>query len=129
MVVVDTSVWVDFLNGRRCRQTDLLDDLLTGEFVLTGDLIVAEVLQGIRTDAGYQRTLDALNGLPYTDMLGRDVAVSSAANFRTLRQKGVTIRKTIDVMIATFCVHNGLPLLHRDRDFDAMAAHIGLRTL
>jgi len=129
MVVVDTSVWVDFLNGRRCRQTDLLDDLLTGEFVLTGDLIVAEVLQGIRTDADYRRTLDAMNGLPFTDMLGRDIAVSSAAHYRTLRKNGVTIRKTIDVMIATFCVHNGLPLLHNDRDFDAMAAHIGLRTL
>ena len=129
MVVVDTSVWVDFLNGRRCRQTDLLDDLLTREFVLTGDLIVAEVLQGIRTDADYQETLDAMNRLPFTDMLGRDIAVSSAANYRTLRKKGVTIRKTIDVMIATFCVHNGLPLLHTDRDFDAMAEHLGLRTL
>lgn len=129
MVLVDTSVWVDFLNGRRCRQTDLLDDLLTGEFVLTGDLIVAELLQGIRTDAGYRRTLDAMNCLPFVDMLGRDIAVSSAANYRNLRQRGVTVRKTIDVMIATFCVHNSLPLLHSDRDFDAMAGHLGLRTL
>lgn len=129
MVVVDTSVWVDYLNGRRCRETDLLDDLLGAEFVLTGDLIVTEVLQGIRREAEYRETLEAMNRLPFSDMLGRSIAVSSAANYRALRKHGVTVRKTVDVMIATFCVCNDLALLHNDRDFDVMAPHLGLRTL
>lgn len=129
MVVADSSVWIDYLGGRASRETQLLDDLLTREFVLTGDLILAEVLQGIRDDAQFRATLRAMNRLPFSDMLGREIAVLTARNHRKLRKRGVTVRKTIDLIIASFCAHNGHQLLHSDRDFDKMAPHMGLRTL
>jgi predicted nucleic acid-binding protein len=129
VILVDSSVWIDYFNGRRTPDTDRLDDLLGGEEVLTGDLIVAEVLQGFRHDRDFERARGALDQLPYADMLGRELALASAQNYRLLRERGITIRKTIDVMIATFCIRNHHVLLHRDRDFAPMAEHLGLRTL
>ena len=129
MVVVDSSVWIDYLNGAASRQTDLLDELLSLEFVLTGDLILVEVLQGIRDDSDYRATADRMNRLAFREMLGREIGLLTARNHRRLRKKGITVRKTIDLMIASFCVHNDYELLHADHDFDAMAPHIGLRTL
>ena len=129
MVVVDSSVWIEFLNGRSSRETALLDELLSGEFVLTGDLILVEVLQGVRNEADYRATLSSMSGLAFSEMLGREIALRTSQNYRKLRQRGITVRKTIDLMIATFCVHNDHELLHADRDFDAMAPHIGLRTV
>jgi predicted nucleic acid-binding protein len=128
VILVDSSVWIDYLNGRRTPHTDRLDGLLGGEEVLTGDLIVAEVLQGFRHDREFERARDALERLPYADMLGRELALASAQNYRLLRQRGVTIRKTIDVMIATCCIRHGHVLLHGDRDFAPLSEHLGLRT-
>lgn len=129
MILVDSSVWIDFFNGTRSRQTDLLDDLLGSELLLTGDLILAEVLQGFRRDADFRRTKSALDRLAFRPMLGREIALASAQNYRTLRARGVTVRKTVDMIIATFCLENGHELLHADRDFDPLAAHLGLRVV
>jgi predicted nucleic acid-binding protein len=128
VILVDSSVWIDYFNGRSTRHTDRLDELLGGEELLTGDLIVTEILQGFRHDREFERARRALDQLPYADMLGRELAVASAQSYRLLRQRGITIRKTIDVMIATFCIRNGHILLHGDRDFAPMAEHLGLRT-
>jgi predicted nucleic acid-binding protein len=126
MILVDSSVWIDYFNGRVTPQTDLLDGLLDSELIVTGDLIITEVLQGFRNDQDFSAAQTALFNIPYLDMLGKNMAVRSAENYRLLRKKGVTIRKTIDVMIATFCLHYGFQLLHDDRDFDAMVEHLGL---
>ena len=129
MVLVDSSIWIDYFNGRRTHDTDRLDELLDGEDLLTGDLIVTEILQGFRHDHDFERARLALEQLPHADMLGRELALASARNYRLLRQHGITIRKTIDVMIATFCIHHCRVLLHGDRDFAPMSEHLGLRTL
>ncbi len=129
MILVDSSVWIDFFNGRITRETDELDRLLGREVLLTGDLILAEVLQGFRHDADCRRARALLGRLAYADMLGREVALLTAENYRALRRKGVTVRKAIDVMIASFCLRHGHALLHADRDFDPMRQHLGLETV
>ncbi len=126
MTLVDSSVWIEYFNGRVNRQTDLLDRMLETEPVLTGDLILAEVLQGFRDENDFVEARGLLLNLPYMDMLGRSAAIRAAENYRLMRKKGVTIRKTIDVLIASFCVANGITLLHNDADFDIMAEHLGL---
>ena len=128
MILVDSSVWIDFFNGRASRETDLLALLLRRRILLTGDLILAEVLQGFRQDRQMARARRALLSLPCADMVGKEAALASARNFRLLRGKGITVRKTIDVIIATFCIRNGHVLLHADRDFEPIAEHLGLRT-
>ena len=127
-ILVDSSVWIDFFNGRKSPETDLLALLLRRRILLTGDLILAEVLQGFRDHRQMARARRALLTLPYADIVGQEVALASAQNYRLLRAKGVTVRKTIDVMIATFCIRRGHLLLHGDRDFGPMAEHLGLRT-
>jgi predicted nucleic acid-binding protein len=129
VILVDSSVWIDFFNGQRTRQTDLLDGLLGEEEVLTGDLIYVEVLQGFRREREVERAKHALDALPFADLLGREVALASAINYRALRQRAITIRGTVDVIIATFCIQNGHLLLHGDRDFEPMREHLGLRSL
>ncbi len=129
MILVDSSVWIDYFNGLATRQTDRLDELLGSDLLLTGDIILAEVLQGFRNDRDFGRAKRALDGLEFRAMLGRDIALKSAANYRALRAQGVTVRKTIDMLIATFCIENGHELLHADRDFDPIERHLGLRTV
>jgi predicted nucleic acid-binding protein len=129
VILVDSSVWIDFFNGRSTRQTDLLDGFLGEEEVLTGDLIYVEVLQGFRHEREFQRAKRALDALPFVVLLGREVALASVMNYRALRQRAITVRGTIDVIIATFCIRNGHVLLHSDRDFEPMAEHLGLRML
>ncbi len=129
MILVDSSVWIDYFNGLATRQTDRLDELLGSDLLLTGDIILAEVLQGFRDDRDFRRAERALDGLEFRAMLGRDIALKSAANYRALRAQGVTVRKTIDMLIATFCIENGHELLHADRDFDPIERHLGLRTV
>ena len=129
MILVDTSVWIDYFNGRITAATDRLDALLGEEMLLTGDLVLAEVLQGFRKDADYRRARSLLERLEFRPMLGREVALQTARDYRHLRKKGVTPRKTIDVMIASFCLQNDHRLLHSDRDFDPMAEHLGLRVV
>jgi predicted nucleic acid-binding protein len=126
MILVDTSVWIDYFNGRPTEEADLLDELLGREPILIGDLILAEVLQGFRVEADFRKALRILETFEFREMLGRNVAIASARNYRALRARGVTIRKTIDVLIGTFCILNGHQLLHSDRDFDPMTRHLGL---
>jgi predicted nucleic acid-binding protein len=128
VILVDSSVWIDFFNGRESRETDLLALLLRRRILLTGDLILAEVLQGFRQKRDLETARRALLSLPYADMIGQEVALASVQNYRLLRRQGITARKTIDVIIATFCIKNGHVLLHADRDFALMAEHLGLRT-
>jgi predicted nucleic acid-binding protein len=129
VVVVDTSVWVDYLNGVDSRGADRLDRLLGERILLIGDLILAELLQGFRSDAEARQALELFEPLEFVEMAGRDVAIESARNYRRLRNKGATVRKTMDMLIGTYCLMNGHELLHDDRDFDVMARHLGLRTL
>lgn len=129
MVLVDSSVWIDYFNGVASRQTDVLDELLGHESLLTGDLILAEVLRGFHSPADYRRARRLLGTLDYADMVGREVADHSASFYRQLRRRGVTVRKTIDVLIATFCIMRGHSLLHADRDFDPFARYFGLRVV
>lgn len=129
MIVVDTSVWVDYFNGVINPRTDLLDRLLGSERLLIGDLILTEFLQGFRRDGDFLKARALLDDLAFAPMLGKDIAVASAQNYRKLRKAGVTVRKTIDVWIATFCIENRHRLLHADRDFEPMAKHLGLKVL
>ncbi len=126
MIVVDTSVWVDYFNGVTNSRTELLDRLLGSERLLIGDLILTEVLQGFRRDRDFHKARALLDALAFAPMLGKDIAVASAENYRKLRKAGVTVRKTIDVWIASFCIENRHRLLHADRDFDPMEKHLGL---
>lgn len=129
MILVDSSVWVDYFNGVACRETDLLDRLLVEELILVGDIILAEVLQGFERNEDFRRARGLLEPLPFANMVGKEVALRSAENYRLLRRRGVTVRKTIDVLIATFCIMNDHVLLNRDRDFKPMEKWLGLRVL
>jgi predicted nucleic acid-binding protein len=126
MIVVDTSVWVDFFNGRSTRATRYLRDDLPREELIVGDLVLCEVLQGFRDAKSQRAAEEIMTSFAYFDMVGRDVALRAAAAYRALRAKGVTVRKTIDVLIATACLERGYSLLHQDRDFDALEEHLGL---
>ena len=129
MIVVDSSVWIDYFNGADTRETTLLHGILGTEPVVIGDLVLAEVLQGFRRDSDFHRARTALETLIFEPMVGRAIALASARNYRALRAAGVTVRKTMDVLIATFCIEKGHALLHADRDFAPMKRHLGLRTL
>ena len=128
MILVDSSVWIDYFRGVATPQVDKLDALLGSEPVAIGDLILTEVLQGFTTDRDFDRALRMLRPLTPIQIGGRDLALQAARNFRTLRTHGVTVRKTIDTLIATRCIESGLTLLYSDRDFDPFAAHLGLMT-
>ena len=127
MIVVDSSVWIDYFNGVPTWQTDLLDKYLSNVPVVIGDLILTEVLQGFKSNKDYETAKTFLSELPFRQMGGYDVAIQSAQNYRLLRQAGVTVRKTSDVIIATFCSMEGLTLLHDDRDFNPMASLFSLK--
>lgn len=127
MIVVDTSVWIDYVNGVVSSQTDLLDKELGKSRIVTGDLIITEFLQGFRDDRHYFEAKRMMESLEYYDFVGKDIAIKASENFRILRKKGITIRKTIDVLIATFCIEHKFALLHNDRDFDPMEKILGLK--
>ncbi|WP_303293669.1 PIN domain nuclease [Marinobacter sp. ST-43] len=126
MILVDTSVWIDYFNGVKNPHTDLLDASIIHGSIAIGDLIFLEILQGIRNDKHYRQTKQSLLSLEQYEMFGKDMAVVCADNYRTLRKKGVTIRKTADVIIATFCIEKELPLLFLDSDFIPFVDHLGL---
>jgi predicted nucleic acid-binding protein len=126
MVLVDSSVWIDYFNGTASPETDTLDALLGQELVLIGDLILIEVLQGFRDEHDYRLARELLDPLELRVLGGREVALLAADNYRTLRARGITVRKTIDVIIGSYCLLHALPLLHTDRDFDALETHLGL---
>jgi predicted nucleic acid-binding protein len=129
MIVADTSVWVDYLNDRETPETETFDTLLGREAIIVGDLILAEVLQGFRSDKAFRQARRLLRKFPIVAMVGWVMAERSAAHYRELRKRGITIRKTIDVMIATYCIAEGLSLLYTDRDFDPMVRHLGLKAV
>jgi predicted nucleic acid-binding protein len=129
MIVVDSSVWIGYFNGTRTFQTDWLDSSLGNTPIIMGDLILTEVLQGFQREKDFKIAKDLLLAMPFMAMGGRALALESTMNYRTLRQKGITVRKTIDVMIGTFCIHHALRLLHDDRDFDPMVAFLGLKEI
>lgn len=126
MILVDSSVWIDYFTGIDSQQTDTLDKTLGVRPVAAGDLILAEVLQGFRHDRDYKKAKALFDTVTIFEMLGREMALASAENFRSLRKKGITIRKTADVIIATFCIKQRLPLLFSDKDFKPFAEHLGL---
>jgi predicted nucleic acid-binding protein len=127
MVLVDSSVWIDYFNGTPTRETDVLDGLLGTEPVALGDLILVEVLQGFRRDADYRLAQELLQGLPVFGLLGRERAIGVVDHYRALRKRGVTVRKTTDAVIASFCIAERLPLLYSDRDFDPFVEYLGLK--
>jgi hypothetical protein len=127
MVIVDTTVWIDYLGGVQNAQTEWLDEAQQRMRLGLTDLILCELLQGIRGDAVFAQVRREMMRFDVFSTGGMEMAVASAKNFRTLRAKGITVRKTIDCLIATFCITGGHALLHRDRDFDAFEKHLGLR--
>lgn len=127
MILVASSVWINYFNGVTTRETDSLDRLLGKQQLITGDIILAEVLQGFRSDRDFDIARDLLTLLPCHTLCGPELAIQSSRYFRNLRKKGVIIRKTIDAIIATFCIYNNYMLLHSDRDFEAFQTHLGLK--
>jgi len=129
MILVDSSVWIDFFNGTENAETDKLNEVLGLEEVVIGDLILLEVLQGFRSDTDYKAAKNVLTSLTVHDLLGKELAIKSANNFRKLRKKGTTIRKTADVIIATYCIENKIALLFTDKDFTPFVKHLRLRSV
>jgi predicted nucleic acid-binding protein len=127
MILPVSKIWIDYFNGRTTSQTELLDDILTNGQVIVGDIILNDVLQGFRTDTDFAQAKHLLTCLPFREMLGQDMAMQSAKNYRLLRQKGLTIRDTTHLIIGTFCLVNKLTVLHNDPDFSLMVEHLGLQ--
>ena len=129
MIIVDSSVWIDYFNGRETPQTDKLDELLGVELLGIGDIILTEVLQGFRHDKDYRTAKKVLTSLTVFNMLGTEIAIKSADNFRILRKQGITIRKTNDVIIATYVIENDHSLLFSDKDFIPFVKRLGLNAV
>ncbi len=129
MIIVDSSVWIDYFNGKITPKTDWLDSALGNQSIFIGDLILTEVLQGFHSDKDFKKAKSLLLNFPVVEILGQEVALKSALNYRYLRKKGLTIRKTIDVIIGTFCIHKAFSLLHDDRDFTPLEKHLNLRVV
>jgi predicted nucleic acid-binding protein len=127
MILVDSSVWIDYFRGADTPQADRLDALLGVEPLVIGDLILTEILQGITADHEFERVRRLLLTLDVITLGGPDVAILAARHYRHLRGLGITVRKTIDTLIATRCIYDGHALLYSDRDFDPFVAHMGLR--
>ena len=129
MILVDSSVWIDYFKGTSTTQTEKLDRLLGHEPLAIGDLILTEVLQGFDSERDFNDARRMLTSLMVVELGGREIAIQAAKNFRALHRFGVTVRKTIDSVIATRCIEDGYDLLHNDRDFDPFAEHLGLRVV
>ena len=129
MLVVDSTVWIDYFNGVESPQTDYLHLIADKTPILIGDLILAEVLQGFREDADFEKARRALGKYIQVEMVNPELALQSARNFRLLRRKGVTVRKTIDSLVATYCIENEHNLLNNDSDFDGYEKHLELKVV
>lgn len=129
MILVDSSVWIDFFRNQPTAQAEWLDRNLGVESLVVGDLILAEVLRGFTSDRGFNEARRLLGRLQQVSLCGEELAVEAAHNFRKLRLLGLTIRGTVDLIIATRCLANGLRLLHSDRDFHAFETHLGLQVV
>ena len=126
MIVVDSSVWIDFLNDRNSLQVRRLLALLGSEEIIVGDLMLCEILQGLESEPAASEVETLLRHFDIMPMAGDAIAIAAARNFRSLRRRGITIRKTIDLLIGTWCIDNRTPLLHNDSDFRPMARYLGL---
>jgi predicted nucleic acid-binding protein len=129
LILVDSSVWIDYFNGKTTAAVERLDQLLGSEQLAIGDLILTEVLQGFASERDVRAAEQMLTSLLVVELGGREIAIQAAKNFRVLRRAGVTVRKTIDTVIATRCIESGYELLHDDRDFDPFVKHLGLRVV
>ncbi len=129
MILVDSSVWIDYFKGTITVQTEMLDRLLGHELLAIGDLILTEVLQGFEDERDFNEAKELLTSLIVVELGGQEIAIQSAKNFRALRTLGLTVRKTIDTVIATRCIESRYDLLHNDMDFDPFATHLGLRVV
>lgn len=129
MILVDSSVWIDYFNGKVTGKTDWLDSAIGDKEIIVGDIILTEILQGFQNDNDFRAAQKLLSDFPFMEMSGQDLAIKSALNYRFLRKNGVTVWKTIDVMIGTFCVHYHFALLHDDRDFEPMEKFLKLKTI
>jgi len=127
MIVADTSAWIDYVRGIDAPHTNTLDEELERSRIITGDLIIAEFLQGFRQEKDFEEARRMMESLEYHDFVGKEIANQAAQNLRKLKRNGVTPRKTIDVIIATFCIENGYELIHNDRDFDPIERVLGLQ--
>jgi predicted nucleic acid-binding protein len=127
LILVDSSVWIDYFRSAETPQAALLDSLLGRSPLAVGDLIVAEVLQGVRDEREFKWVKQTLQAFDRIDLVGYDIAVKASQNYRTLRAMGITVRKTIDTLIATRCIEDKLTLLHADRDFLPFSEHLGLK--
>jgi len=129
VILVDSSVWIDYFRGNATAQAQTLDGLLGSEPLAIGDLILTEVLQGFGSDRDFNQAKKLLTSLAIVDLGGQEIAIQAAKNFRALRALGITMRKTIDTIIATRCIESDYTLLHSDRDFEPFVTHLGLRTV
>jgi len=127
VILVDSSVWIDYFRGTVTAQTETLDRLLGQELLAIGDLILTEVLEGFDNERDFSDARKMLTSLTVVELGGQEIAIQAAKNFRALRRLGVTVRKTIDTVIATRCIESRYDLLHNDRDFDPFVKHLGLR--
>lgn len=126
MIIADTSIWIDYFNGVDSQFTDALDSGLTDGVIAIGDIIFLEILQGFKSDKDYNLAKKSLSTLEQFEMFGHNQVLKAASNYRKLRKKGITIRKTNDVIIATFCIENKMPLLYLDKDFKPFVRYLGL---
>lgn len=129
MILVDSSVWIDFFRNKPTAQAQWLDDRLGVEAMVVGDLILAEVLRGFADERGFNEARRLLGRLEQLSLGGEAIAIEAARHHRKLRSRGATVRGTVDLMIATCCLQNGLRLLHSDSDFDPFEIHLGLRVV
>jgi predicted nucleic acid-binding protein len=127
VILVDTSVWIDYFNGVENKQTESLDWILSEQSVLVGDIILTEILQGFDSDKEFRLAKQALEPLDCVHLGGKSLAIKAASNFRFLRSKGVTIRKTVDMLIGSWCIEHEVELLHNDKDFDQIATQLPLQ--
>lgn len=129
MILVDSSVWIDYFRGVATPQSDRLDALLGVEPLAVGDVILTEVLQGFTSERAFEQALRLMISLSVVEIGGSQIAIQAARNYRTLRARGVTVRKTIDTLIATRCIEDNHALLYSDRDFEPFVEHLGLQVV
>jgi predicted nucleic acid-binding protein len=127
VILVDTSVWIDYFNGVENKQTESLDRILSEQSVFVGDIILTEILQGFDSDKEFRLAKQALEPLDCVHLGGKSLAIKAASNFRFLRSKGVTIRKTVDMLIGSWCIKHEVELLHNDKDFNQIATKLPLQ--
>lgn len=127
MILVDSSVWIDYFNGVEHKQTERFDEFLSTDTICIGDIILAEVLQGFKRDRDFKLAREILTELPIYQIMTPELALVCADNYRKLRKKGITVRKSVDNWIATFCIQNEVPLLFTDKDFNSYVENLGLR--